>query len=322
MAVYRHQGKWNYDFWKNKVRHQKSGFPTKQEARAAEAEARKNLKQMNLDFIALCESRLKDLKERRTDQYFNENKWLIEKLILRWRAKKEILRKDVEDYLSEQAEKSNTLANRDLRMIKALFSHGVDREMLDKNPAERIKFFPVDEKQKYVPSKEDIEKVISVATPRQSHYLLAIIHSLARVNEINKLKRKDVYEDYLILWTRKAKNGNLTGRKIPMNETLKESIKAMPEVGEYVFCYKKTGDPYRYRSKMMHSLCKKAKVREFTYHALRHYGASRLAEAGVPITDIQYLLGHQRSTTTDIYLHSISLNLRDAMNNLNIKFLI
>jgi integrase len=304
---------------KNGVRQRDSGFLTKQAARMAEAEARKNLKQMNSDFIALCESRLKDLKSRRTDQYFKENKSLVEKLIVRWKAKKGIFRKDIEDYLSEQAQQSNPLANRDLRMIKALFSHGVDREMLDKNPAERIKFFPVDKKQKYVPPKEDIEKVLSVATPRQANYLLAIIHSLARVNEINKLKREDVFADYIILWTRKSKDGSRVGRKIPKNETLKASIDAMPEVGEYVYCYKKTGKPYHYRSKMMHALCKKAKVKEFTYHALRHYGASRLAEAGVSLTDIQYLLGHQRATTTDIYLHSISHNLRDAMSTLDIK---
>ena len=64
--------------------------------------------------------------------------------------------------------------------------------------------------------------------------------------------------------------------------------------------------------------CKKAKVRVFTFHALRHYGASRLANSGVPIPDIQALLGHQRSTTTDIYLQSISPNLRKAMDNLDI----
>jgi hypothetical protein len=38
---------------------------------------------------------------------------------------------------------------------------------------------------------------------------------------------------------------------------------------------------------------------------LRHYGASKLAQEGVPLTDIQALLGHQRATTTDIYLQSL-----------------
>ena len=103
-----------------------------------------------------------------------------------------------------------------------------------------------------------------------------------------------------------------------MNETLKEILDSLPRISEYVFCYKATGKPYGYRRKMILRACKKARVREFAFHALRHYGASQLANSGVPIPDIQALLGHQRSTTTDIYLQSISPNLRKAMDNLDI----
>ena len=318
MTAYRHRNKWRYDFLKNKVRYQESGFLTKQEAKAAEAETRKNLKQMNSDFIALCGSRLKDLKGKRTKQYFTENKSLIEKLIVRWRNKKKITREDVEEYISQLALQSNSLANATLRKIKALFSHGVERDLCT-NPAENIRFYPVKREKKYIPPKADVDKVLSVATPRQRYYLLAIINSLARVNEINKLKWTDDFENYIILRTRKAKNSDITERKIPKNKTLKEAIESTPKIGEYVFCYKTTGKKYGYRSKLMSCLCRKAKVKKFTFHNLRHYGASKLAEAGVSITDIQYLLGHQRATTTDIYLQSISPNLRTAMDKININ---
>jgi integrase len=315
VSIYRHQGKWKYDFWKNNVRHQEGGFPTKQEAKAQEAEARKNLKQMNSDFIALCESRLRDLKERRTTQYFNENKSLIENLILRWRAKKKIVREDIEEYLLEAS--THFVANKKLRFIKALFNHGLERQMLSVNPADRIKYFSVEKKKKYIPPKNDVDKMLLFATPEQKNYLLAIITSLARVNEINKLKWSDNFENHIVLRTRKSKNSDITERKIPKNKTLKEIIKSMPKIGEYVFCHKK-GEKYGYRSKMIKSLCKKAGVRIFTYHNLRHYGASRLADAGVPITDIQLLLGHQRPTTTDIYLQSIRPSLFEAMEKLEV----
>jgi len=245
----------------------------------------------------------------------NENQWLIEKLIVRWKNKKKITRQDVEEYIEELAERSNNLANRDLRMIKALFSHGEDRDFCD-NPAEKIKFYPVKRKKKYIPPASDVEKVLAVARPRERNYLLAIINSLARVGEINRLKWADDYPEYIILRTKKSKNSDIVERKIPKNKILKKVIKAMPKVGEYIYCYKATGKPYRYRSKLINSLCDKAKVKRFTYHNLRHYGASKLAEAGVSLTDIQYLLGHQRASTTDIYLQSISESLKDAMKNL------
>ena len=49
------------------------------------------------------------------------------------------------------------------------------------------------------------------------------------------------------------------------------------------------------------------------HHNLRHYGASKSVDEGVPITVIQVLLGHQRPTTTDIYLQSIRPDMIEAM---------
>ena len=313
MTCYRHQGKWRYDFWKNKVRQRESGFPTKKEAKAAEAEARKSLKGTNSEFIKICVSRLRDLKKRRTKQYFDENRKLIKKLIRRWKKKKNIVREDVEEYLSETS--THFVANKELRFIKALFNHGLDRMMITENVADRIKYFSVEKKKKYIPPKKDVEKVLSLATEEQKSYLLSIINSLARVNEINKLKWTDNFEKYIVLRTRKSKNSDIVERKIPKNKTLKKVIESQPKIGEYIYCHE-DGKRYGYRSKMIRTLCKNAKVREFTYHNLRHYGASKLADEGVPITVIQVLLGHQRPTTTDIYLQSIRPDMIEAMKKL------
>ncbi|MGD2098458.1 MAG: tyrosine-type recombinase/integrase [Desulfobacterales bacterium] len=43
----------------------------------------------------------------------------------------------------------------------------------------------------------------------------------------------------------------------------------------------------------MKTLCKKAGVKYFRYHALRHFGASLLEQANVPIGSIQRILGHE-----------------------------
>jgi len=227
MSVYRHQGKWKYDFWKNNVRQQEGGFPTRAEAKASEAEARKNLKGTNLGFTKVCVSRLRELKKRRTRQYFNENKKLIKKLIVRWKDKKKIVREDIEQYLLETS--THFVANKELRFIKALFNHGIERDMLSENPAFKIKYFPIEKKKKYIPPAEDVEKVLNIVTEKQRLYLLAIICTLARVREINKLKWEDVHDDHLILRTRKAKNSDLTERKIPINSILKEKMKELPD---------------------------------------------------------------------------------------------
>ena len=71
--------------------------------------------------------------------------------------------------------------------------------------------------------------------------------------------------------------------------------------------------PYQERKKIMKTLCKKAGVRYFRFHALRHFGASMLDQARVPISSIQQILGHENRTTTEIYLHSIGEAEREAM---------
>ena len=63
----------------------------------------------------------------------------------------------------------------------------------------------------------------------------------------------------------------------------------------------------------MKTLCKKAGVRYFRFHALRHFGASMLDHARVPISSIQRILGHENRSTTEIYLHSIGESEREAM---------
>ena len=61
---------------------------------------------------------------------------------------------------------------------------------------------------------------------------------------------------------------------------------------------------------MLKRLCKKAGVTPFGFHATRHYFAVCLVKSQkADITDIQQLLGHQRPTTTDIYLRSVAPNL-------------
>jgi len=63
----------------------------------------------------------------------------------------------------------------------------------------------------------------------------------------------------------------------------------------------------------MKTLCKKAGVRYFRFHAVRHFGASVLDCANVNIGSIHRILGHQNRTTTKIYLHSIGESERKAI---------
>ncbi len=154
------------------------------------------------------------------------------------------------------------------------------------------------------------------------------------MSEINRLTWQDVdfKNRYVILFTRKKKGGHLTPRKVPMSDKLFEVLSHRHEKRNkrisWVFWHRYwdrknnewTIGPYKERKRIMKSLCKKAGVKYFRYHALRHFGASLMEQANVPIGSIQRLLGHENRTTTEIYLHSIGESERDAMDVLNDGF--
>ena len=83
-----------------------------------------------------------------------------------------------------------------------------------------MRFFLVEKKIKYIPSKEDVLRVIMAADPETQDYLWAIKETMARMSEINHLTWSDVNfeQRYVILYTRKKKGGHLTPRKVPMTE--------------------------------------------------------------------------------------------------------
>jgi integrase len=147
------------------------------------------------------------------------------------------------------------------------------------------------------------------------------------MSEINNLTWTDVDLEnrHVVLYTRKKKGGNRTPRTVPMSEKLFEVLsqryntraKDKPWVfwHRYMSRIKKAWvvGPYKERKLIMKTLCKKAGVKYFRYHALRHLGASILDRASVNIGSIQRLLGHESRTTTEIYLHSINESEREAI---------
>ena len=65
---------------------------------------------------------------------------------------------------------------------------------------------------------------------------------------------------------------------------------------------------YICRDKFFKTLCRRAGVPEMGYHALRHRAASNMMAKGASLIDVQHLLGHERATTTDLYLQSLEFN--------------
>ena len=184
--------------------------------------------------------------------------------------------------------------------------------------------FKEEKKKRYVPPEEDFWKVYHLAEDQDKIMLLAFFHLGARRNELFRLKWSDIdfTREQIYLQTRK-RDGGLEGDWIPMTEQLCRALsdwvekrKSMMGLDkEHVFvCLSTTaanddyyGQPFLKRQHFMKKICKRAGVKPFGFHSIRHLFASRLWRKGVTLGHIQQLLRHQSPRTTERYLNSLGL---------------
>jgi len=329
---------WRYEFQINKQRYTGAGYKTKAEAKKGIIKHKERIKNpqpivpevIDITFLELVESRLDFVKAYGCQRHYRDYVYMARRWIKRWNNLlcNQITQDMIQQFIFERArDGTNQTGNKEIRFLRSLFNHGIEKKLVTENPVHGIKLLPVEKKRKYIPSKEDVLKVILAADPDIQDYLWAIKETLGRMSEINQLTWDDVdLEDKTVtLYTRKKKGGHRTPRKVPMtgklHEILSRRFRQRDKTMSYVFCHtywsSKTGEknhgPFQDRSKIMRTLCKKAGVRYFRFHALRHFGASLMDHANVPKGSIQKILGHERRETTEIYLHSIGDAERDAI---------
>lgn len=339
MSVYLVKGKgWRYDFTQEGIRPTEAWFKTKTEAKQAEAKRREELKNpepeletlIDMVFLELINLRLDYVKAYNSSEHYRCYLYMARRWSKKWGdiPCREITQPIVQKHLLQRRRISAFTANKELRYLRATFNYGTRKKFISNNPTEGLDFFPVEKKVKYVPETEDIDKVIGVADPNTQDYLWTIRETMARVNEINQLCWKDVNLDarFIILYTRKKRGGHLTPRKVPMTQKIYEVLKQRYENRDpnkpWVFWHRywsrKKGcfveGPYADRKKLMKGLCKKAGVKYFRFHPIRHSGASIMDGNNVPLGAIQRILGHENRKTTELYLHSIGNLERNAMD--------
>ena len=330
MSIYSQGRGWRYDFTLAGQRYTSKNYKTKAEAKQAEALKREELKnppqpeQTPTDtvFLELVNRRLDHVKAYNSERHYKEYVYVAR----RWAKRRgefqcrRITPDMLEAFVLQRSKVSANTANKEIRYLRATFRFGIKKHLVADDPTRELEFLPVEKRIKYVPSLEDIEKVMAVANDGTREYLRAIQDTMARVSEINALRWDDIdwQTRTVVLYTRKKKGGHRTTRMVPLTERLhailarrfQENRGKLPWVFWHRYWDRKACEwvcgPYQNRKSLMNNLRVKAGVRRFGFHALRHAGASMMDREGVPIGTIQRILGHENRTTTEIYLHSNS----------------
>jgi len=155
MSIYLIKGKgYRYDFTLKGIRYTAAWFKTKLEAKQAESEKRKEVKDpkpviqtpTDMAFLELVNRRLDYVKAYKSEVYYRENLYLVRRWVREWDelSCSEITTDMVQGYLFKRKKVSAYTANNDLRHLRALFNFGIEKRWISINPTQGISFFPVE----------------------------------------------------------------------------------------------------------------------------------------------------------------------------------
>ncbi len=259
---------------------------------------------LKADFTLLMtiNDRLDFLQIKKSKRYYKENKAYFKILLERFGdiSIANIKRTDINTLLldiskhSQSKGSDNYTVNSMLRIFKALFNHAIFEYDLEiKNPCVGIKPFSVKRSLKYIPSDKDIEAVLTVCDEGQRKLIEFVMETGCRINEALRFTAGDVFDDYIVLYTRKSKNSDLVPRKVMRPKNL--SIHGLkPE--DRIF------SNWIDRPKFLEDKVKLLGQKNWNWHSLRHRYASKLSKEGRPLFEIMSLLGHSNMKTTQNYL--------------------
>lgn len=157
-------------------------------------------------------------------------------------------------------------------------------------------------------SKEEVKAILNVQSNLKHKAMLSLIYSCGlRCGELLRLKLMDVDSKRGLLIIRQSK-----GRKdriAPLSKKIVEMLRDYyvaykPSIYLFEGQFKETMyDERSLQQVLKQALYKCGIVKPVSLHWLRHSYATHLLENGTDLRYIQELLGHSRSTTTEIYTH-------------------
>ncbi|MDD5491202.1 MAG: site-specific integrase [bacterium] len=199
-----------------------------------------------------------------------------------------------------------------------MFNKGKEWGKASDNPVTKVKLFKENNKRiRYLELKE-IKSLLDVCSKHLKPIVITALNTGMRKGEILGLKWKDLDFKQDFIYLEHTKNNEL--REIPMNKVLKDTLLSIEKnpLSEYVFC-DKDGSSFKEVKRSFGTAMKKAGIKDFRFHDLRHTFASHLVMNGIDLLTVKELLGHKSIEMTLRYAHLSPNHKRRAVELLGAK---
>ena len=168
-------------------------------------------------------------------------------------------------------------------------------------------------------SKEEVKAILGSLNNIKHKTMLSLVYSCGlRCGEVLRLKPGDIDSQRHLILIKQAKGKK--DRIVPLSDKILKLLRDYwvifkPKV--YLFEGQKPGEAYDIRSlqQVLKQAVFKAGIQKpVSLHWLRHSYATHLLENGTDLRYIQEILGHSRSTTTEIYTHVSTKGIQNVVS--------
>lgn len=216
---------------------------------------------------------------------------------------------------------SAATANRTLATLRACFNSAIDMQIVEVNPASKVKLYREPLKERYLNNVELSGLLRILATDENQNVCRAVRFALytgARIGEILKARIQDINVDEAQWTIPTAHNKTGLARTTPLNTYAMGVISELDlEHPSGRLFIGRLGEPLTEVRKVWGRIRGQAGLPDLNLHSLRHQHASMLVNSGRTLYEVQKILGHTSSRTTERYSHLQANVLRDASNSIS-----
>ena len=196
------------------------------------------------------------------------------------------------------------MADREVTILKGMFTKAIDWKFALLNPAKGLKLEKELPRLRFLRPEESARLIAACGIEPKAPYLRAMVivdlHSGLRKEELLSLKWEHIYIDRNVLKVEEGKGGD--SRYVPIGDTVKIQLSKLSEKkkGDYVF-HDQYGRRIKDIKRSFGSALKRAGLNDVRFHDLRRTFGTMCAWKNVPPKTLQKWLGHKSIETTMKY---------------------
>jgi site-specific recombinase XerD len=249
----------------------------------------------------------------------------IQSIRVDWNNPKKLERLDIVGFMNRLAglRRTGTTRARKLASLRHFLKFLKENDIIAGNPAETVLRARKEEKDPTVLFKNEYKALLFEAQGNSRDYaiLLTFLKSGIRESELADLQIEDI--DFVHDTLRVQEGKGKKERTVPLMPELKRALRQYigdrdqqdKIVDEETLFLARNGTSLNPSSirKLVKKYYTKAGVKKSGVHTLRHTFSAHNVNNGMPIADLQKVLGHKKKETTLKYIHVVSTSLRETM---------